>query len=105
MKEAWRGLTFSDTELSESKKTRHPAAPAKRSGKASSKMADEDSGIEARRFSVVMDHLAAISEVELVLKECGPNRTDITFKRMKKLSPLQSRALQLVKEIPRYPAT
>jgi hypothetical protein len=39
------------------------------------------------------------------LKRCGPNGTDITFKRMKKLSPLQSRALQLVKEIPRYPAT
>jgi transposase len=37
VKEAWRELTFSDTELSESKKTRHPVAPAKRSDKASKK--------------------------------------------------------------------
>jgi hypothetical protein len=68
-------------------------------------MSDEESGIEALRFSVILDHLAAISEVILVLKKCGPNGTDIPFKRMKKLSGLQKKALKLAKEIPKYPKT
>jgi hypothetical protein len=51
----------------------------------------------------VFDQLASISEVTLVLKQGGPNQSDVPFMRMKKFSPLQEKALKLLEGIPKYP--
>jgi transposase len=102
MREVWRELTFSDTEL-ELKKERNPVAPAKRSAKAVKKAASKmvDSNIQARQFRGVLSELGAISDVVISFKPS--NGEAVQFSRRPDLNPLQRKALGLLQNIPMYP--
>ncbi|MDR2140414.1 MAG: IS1634 family transposase [Deltaproteobacteria bacterium] len=107
LREVWRKLTVSAPNLAEMSKSRNPVSPARKSEKAvkraTSKMIDESSSIKALDFGEILANLATISEVTLVLKQGGPNQSDLPFKRRKKFSPFQEKALKLLEEIPKYP--
>ena len=65
MREAWRELTFADTEI-EAKATRDPVAPAKRSRAALLKAARHtlDDGTPVNSFSTLMDYMLTIVRSE-----------------------------------------
>ncbi|MDR2353399.1 MAG: IS1634 family transposase [Deltaproteobacteria bacterium] len=107
MREAWRELTFGDPHLAESKKTRDPVAPAKKSAetefKERNRKTSDDPCLKIHSFDFILLSLASISEVKLVLKIGSLIKDDIYFDRRKEYNPLQKLALKLVGKIPRYP--
>jgi hypothetical protein len=109
MREAWRDLTFSDPELAESKKNRDPVKKAEKSArakkKASSKKTDDAEPTDVHPFNDILYILSTISEVQLVVKSDGPDKPDIPLKRIKEFTPLQKKAFDLLKSVPKYPST
>jgi transposase len=109
MMEAWRELTFADTGLREWKKTRNPVTAAVKSpeaaAKAGSKKLGDASTVEGRAqsFRLLLKNLGNINEVYLVIRAGIATEEDIPFKRMKEFTPIQARALELIKTIPLYP--
>lgn len=103
MREAWRELTFSDTEL-ELKKQRDPVAPAERSESAKRKAGTKKSieNFEAQSFQSMMDNLAIISEVTYKLKDSRLKK-EVEKKMIPSFSPLQKKAFELLEKVPMYP--
>ena len=98
MREAWRALTFADTDLA-AKATRDPVAPAKRSTSALLKAARRtlDDGTPVNSFSTLMDHLLTI-----VRNTCRTENADFdapTFEITTTPNPAQLRALALIEAI------
>ena len=98
MREAWRELTFADTELQD-KATRDPVAPAKRSGKALAKAkshALEDS-TPVHSFSTLMADLAAV--VRNTCTTPGARADAPTFEITTTANANQLRAFALIQAI------
>ena len=98
MREAWRELTFADTEIA-AKATRDPVAPAKRSKAALLKAARHtlDDGSPVNSFSTLMDNMLTI-----VRNTCRTSRAGSaapTFVITTTPSPEQIRALGLIEAI------
>jgi transposase len=98
MREAWRELTFADTDQA-AKATRDPAAPAKRSTKALDKVARHtlDNGTPAHSFSTLMAALATI--VRNTCRTPGAALDAPTFDIVTTPNAQQRRALELLQQI------
>jgi len=96
LREAWRELTFADTDQA-AKATRDPVAPAKRSDAARNKVARRmlDEGAPVHSFSTLMADLATI-----VRNTCRPPGADAPrFDITTTPSPTQRQALDLTDRI------
>lgn len=98
IKEAWREITFADTEL-ELKRARDPVAPAQRSGSAALKaqtkaLAD---GSPAHSFATLMTDLATIVRNTCLTSRTGDDAA--TFDVLTTPTAAQARALDLVRAI------
>ncbi|MDR3204806.1 MAG: transposase, partial [Deltaproteobacteria bacterium] len=106
LREAWRELTFNDTDL-ESKKTRDPVAPAKRSDSAKRKASTKKTidNLQAQRYSLVLKNLGTIVKAKLTVTLKAPKTEKTTCYEIKtNYTPLQEKAFQLVDEkVPVYP--
>lgn len=98
MREAWRELTFADTELLD-KATRDPVAPATRSAKAQAKAASHAlaDGTPAHSFSTLMANLAAVVRNTCTTPRAGHDAP--TFEITTTAQPSQLRALALIQAI------
>ncbi len=98
MREAWRELTFADTDQA-AKATRDPVAPAKRSTKALDKVARHtlDDGTPAHSFSTLMAELATI--VRNTCRTPGAALGAPTFDIVTTANAQQRRALELLQQI------
>jgi len=100
MREAWRPLTFADTDQA-AKATRDPVAPAVRSHEAlakvhSRKLAD---GTPAHSFPTLLADLATIVRNTCRLRGTGNNVDAPVFEMLTIPTPDQQRALDLIKQI------
>ena len=96
LKEAWRAITFADTEQ-DLKPLRDPVAPAKRSESAKAKVAAKrlPDGSPAHSFATLMSELATI-----VRNTCRTSGSDApTFEVLTTPTAAQTRALDLVRAI------
>jgi transposase len=102
MREAWREITFADTET-ELKETRNPVEKAKRSNKAQQKICTKltEDLLPVQKFKMVLNTLASISEVTYSLKLKGQKKRNqlLTFKGLPKFEPLQKRAFDLLEKL------
>jgi transposase len=98
MKEAWRALTFADTEQ-DRKATRDPVAPAKRSASANAKAAAKTlpDGSTVHSFKTLMTDLATI--VRSTCRTPGVAPDAPTFDVLTTPTAAQARALDLVRNI------
>ena len=98
MKEAWRALTFADTEQNR-KATRDPVAPATRSESANAKAASKTlaDGSPAHSFATLMAELATI--VRNTCRTPGAGTEAPTFEVLTTPSAAQARALDLIRAI------
>jgi len=98
MREAWRELMFADTEQ-QSKTTRDPVAPAKRSKAALTKAARHtlDDGTPAHSFATLLNELATI--VRNTCRVPGADSTAPTFLLVTTPNTKQKRALELIQQI------
>ena len=98
MREAWRELTFADTEI-EAKATRDPVAPAKRSKAALQRATRHtlDDGTPVNSFSTLMHNLLTI--VRNTCRTSGAGPTAPTFEITTTPNPAQIRALELIEAI------
>ncbi len=98
MREAWRELMFADTEQ-QSKTTRDPVAPAKRSKAALAKAARHtlDDGTPAHSFATLLGELATI--VRNTCRVPGADSTAPTFLLVTTPNTKQKRALELLDTI------
>ena len=98
MREAWRELTFADTEIA-AKATRDPVAPAKLSMAALLKAARHtlDDGSPVNSFSTLMDNMLTI--VRNTCRTSGAGSAAPTFVITTTPSPEQIRALELIEAI------
>ena len=98
MKEAWREITFADTEL-DLKATRDPVAPAKRSQAARAKAASKTlaDGSPVHSFATLMADLATI--VRNTCRTPGADPQAPTFEVLTTPTVAQARALDLVRAI------
>ena len=98
MREAWRELTFADTEI-EAKATRDPVAPAKRSKAALLKATRHtlDDGTPVNSFSTLMDYMLTI--VRNTCRASGAGSAAPTFEITTTPNPAQIRALGLIEAI------
>jgi transposase len=102
MREAWKDITFYDTEI-EAKKDRHPVAPSVRSDKAKQKVASKQNGdnLPVQKFHGVLTNLSAINEVVVTFKSKKTDQ-ELELTRKPKLTPIQKRAFELLESIPKY---
>ena len=98
MREAWRELTFADTELQD-KLTRDPVAPARRSDKALAKVKSRalEDGTPAHSFATLMAELAAVVRNTCITP--GSRADAPTFEVSTTASGSQLRALKLIQGI------
>ena len=98
MREAWRALTFADTDLA-AKAVRDPVAPAKRSKSALLKAARRtlDDGTPVNSFSTLMGHLLTI--VRNTCRTANAGSDAPTFEITTTPNPAQLRALGLIEAI------
>ena len=98
MREAWRELTFADTEQ-EAKATRDPVAPAKRSASAKHKAETHvlPSGEQVHSFKTLMAELATL--VRNTCRTPGAISEAPTFRVTTQANPTQLRALDLIQAI------
>jgi transposase len=98
LREAWRELMFADTDQ-QSKATRDPVAPAKRSKAALAKVARHtlDDGTPAHSFSTLMAELATIVRNTCRMPNAGPDAP--TFEVLTTPNARQQRALNLLQQI------
>ncbi len=98
MREAWRELMFADTDQ-QSKTTRDPVAPAKRSKAALAKAARHtlDDGTPAHSFATLLGELATIVRNTCHTPHAGPDAP--TFPVLTSPNPKQKRALELIQQI------
>jgi hypothetical protein len=98
MREAWRPLTFADTDL-QAKATRDPVAPAKRSKAALAKVARHtlDDGTPAHSFATLLAELATI--VRNTCRTPSAGLTAPTFAVLTTPTPQQQRMFELLKQI------
>ncbi len=98
MREAWRELMFADTGQ-QSKTTRDPVAPAKRSKAALTKAARHtlDDGTPAHSFATLLGELATIVRNTCRTPHAGPDAP--TFPVLTSPNPKQKRALELIQQI------
>ena len=98
MREAWRELTFADTEQQD-KATRDPVAPAQRSAKAKLKVASHTlaDGTPAHSFGTLMAELATI--VRNTCRTPGAGSQAPTFDITTTAQANQLRAIALIKDI------
>jgi hypothetical protein len=102
LRKAWEGLTFTDTELAEAKKTGDPVVPARKTfepKKQDEAQDSEESPDKPMKFGNIIQNLSVINEVKLVVRQNGLFPEDILFDRRKKLTPLQDKALKLTRTI------
>ena len=98
MREAWRSVTFAD-EDQESKKTRDPVAPAKRSERALAKVQAHklDDGTQAHSFQTLLKDLSGI--VKTIFRRNAAAGPAVKLTMTTTLSPARKRALDLVEGI------
>ena len=98
MREAWRGLTFADTDLA-AKATRDPVAPAQRSKAALLKAARRtlEDGSPVQSFSGLMQQLSTI--VRNTCRTACAGSSAPAFEVMTTPTPEQLRALGLIEAI------
>src|SRR3972149_9898988 len=98
MREAWRSVTFAD-EDQESKKTRDPVAPAKRSERALAKVQAHklDDGTQAHSFQTLLKDLSGI--VKTIFRRNGAAGPALTLTMTTTISPERKRALDLIEGI------
>ena len=98
LREAWRELMFADTEQ-ESKATRDPVAPARRSKTALAKIASKqlDDGTPAHSFCTLLAELATIVRNTCRTPSAGNDAP--TFDVTTTPNPKQKRALELLQQI------
>jgi transposase len=98
MREAWRELMFADTEQ-QSKTTRDPVAPAKRSKAALTKAARHtlDDATPAHSFATLLGELATIVRNTCRTPHAGHEAP--TFTVLTSPNPKQKRALELIQQI------
>ncbi len=98
MREAWRELMFADTDQ-QSKTTRDPVAPAKRSKAALAKAARHtlDDGTPAHSFATLLGELATIVRNTCRTPHAGPDAP--TFPVLTSSNSKQKRALELIQQI------
>jgi hypothetical protein len=98
LREAWRELMFADTDQ-ESKATRDPVAPAKRSKAALAKVASKhlDDGTPAHSFCTLLAELATIVRNTCRTPRAGNDAP--TFEVTTTPNPKQKRALELLQQI------
>ena len=98
MREAWRELTFADTDLA-AKAVRDPVAPAKRSAgallKATQRTLDDGSAVQS--FTGLMDQLSTI--VRNTCRTFGAGSSAPAFDVVTTPTPAQLRALALIQAI------
>lgn len=98
MREAWRELTFADTEQ-DAKLTRDPVAPAKRSDSARHKAASHllPGGESAHSWRTLMQELSTL--VRNTCRTPGTESHSPTFQVTTQANPTQQRALELIHAI------
>ena len=98
MREAWRELMFADTDQ-ESKATRDPVAPAKRSQAALAKLVSKrlDDDTPAHSFATLLTELGTIVRNTCRTARAGPDAP--TFEVTTTPNPKQKRALELLDQI------
>ena len=98
MREAWRALTFADTDQ-QAKATRDPVAPAKRSTAAEAKATRHtlEDGTPAHSFSTVLAVLATIVRNTCRTPHAGPDAP--TFEVLTRPTAIQQRAFALIGQI------
>jgi transposase len=98
MREAWRGILFSDEDLA-AKETRDPVAPAKRSGRALHKAATKslDDGTAVHSFRTVLADLAMITRSTFAPADASDARPTFTMTTVP--SAAQEHALKLLNTI------
>jgi|SRR5579859_6894089 len=98
IREAWRELTFADTEV-QAKATRDPVAPARRSRKALAKVARHtlDDGSPAHSFSTLLAELATIVRNTCHTPHAEPDAP--SFEVLTTPNAKQQRALDLIGQI------
>ncbi|HWY73878.1 MAG TPA: IS1634 family transposase [Burkholderiaceae bacterium] len=98
MREAWRELMFADPDQ-QSKTTRDPVAPAKRSAAALAKAASHtlDDGSPVHSFASLLEELATIVRNTCRTSDAGPDAP--TFDILTTANAKQKRALELIQEI------
>jgi len=98
MKEAWRGLLFSDEEQ-ERKKDRDPVAPAKRSAKTLKKVHGKrlEDGTTAHSFRTLLGSLSTI--VRNTCRRQGAGPEEASFTMMTRVNAKQKRAFALIDTI------
>jgi len=98
MREAWRELMFADPDQ-QSKTTRDPVAPAKRSAAALAKAASHtlDDGSPVHSFASLLEELATIVRNTCRTSDAGPDAP--TFDILTTANAKQKRALELIQDI------
>ena len=98
MREAWRALTFADTEQ-EVKLTRDPVAPAKRSVSAQRKAQTKvlEDGQPVHSFATLMAEMATLVRNTCRTPGAGPNAP--SFEITTRANATQQKALDLIKAI------
>jgi transposase len=101
MREAFREITFSETEL-EDKKHRNPVAPAKKSKKTKEKCQTRQCGVdqelEVKSFESIIQDLGTVNQCTISIKPNPYAYPKVIF-RTTQYSPLQRRALELIDKI------
>jgi transposase len=100
MKEALRPLLFADEEQ-DTKLTRDPVAPAKRSAAALAKAATKTTtdGFEAHSFKTLIDHLGTIVRNQCTRQAASADSQAATISIETTPGPLQQRTFELLKQI------
>ncbi len=98
MREAWRELTFADTELQD-KASRDPVAPAQRSVKSQAKAASRElaDGTPAHSFATLMAELASVVRNTCMTLGAGPEAPSFEITTTAPTNHL--RALALIRDI------
>jgi transposase len=98
MREAWRELLFADEDI-ESKRTRDPVAPAKRSPEALQKITERtlDDGSPVHSFGTLLQELATIVRNTCVTRNA--KSVSAEFRMLTTANATQHRAFQLLQQI------
>ena len=106
MREAWRGILFSDPELEAISRKRNPVAPAERSEAGRSKAAAKllEDGSPAHSFRTLIEDLDAISRNSCRARGTPAKGEAAAFEMTTLATPEQRRALDLLGKIGENPA-
>ena len=101
MREAWRPLLFSDTELEDDIRTRDPVAPARRSKAADRKAAGGmlDDGTPAHCFRTLIETLGTMTRNTCRVRPPEEGKPAVEFEITAQADEKQQRALDLLKRI------